>query len=702
MQSSEKDWKLDQNGFELFVPQLVRPWYNYICNDSYGIKISHLGDAYATTLEQPRIAVSNYDFFYPAKGRFVYVRDGDSVWSPSFWPCKVSLDSYSCRHESGATTFTGVKNNVKVSFSLFVPQKGTAELWLVEVENLGTELKKIEVAPEMELLLYNSFGVDPVYYSWYSDTRLDADATIIFERRIGNPVVGFFAPFEKPNQIETSLKRFLGNADISRPASVANAHFSNAMSGGDPYIGAFLYSLELKAGEKKSLAFAAGTGLATLDAIRSEFPSVKAVQNALLQNRTDWKKKTNQGFFKDLPDSDFKNWLETFFAYQIYQQSVGMVRGTYRGFRDVAQDVMGIAQYDAQAARLLLLDLGTRMYKSGQCLRQWNTEGGANDERDFRDLPFWLILALETYERYTKDSSIYAEKVRYLDSPEGDEGVSLWEHALTGIRYALKYGNHGLILMGAGDWNDALSGPGKEGGTTFLNEIAYLALTITDKLAKKHGFSHDFNIEAEKNRLYAGVLQYWNGTWFARAVTDKGFLVGDEHDSGGTDDASHAEGRVFLLPQIWFTISGMNMHNADSANIAKIALDTVILRLERPEGLLKCDPGYYVFDEKAGNLSALTPGMAENFAVYNHSAAFAVYAFLLADRKDEAHRILSKILPFTKDWKATKAEPFVLVNFYNGGFYPEKKGEGGVPWLTGTVNWLARCFFDFPKDLPRW
>jgi hypothetical protein len=37
----------------------------------------------------------------------------------------------------------------------------------------------------------------------------------------------------------------------------------------------------------------------------------------------------------------------------------------------------------------------------------------------------------------------------------------------------------------------------------------------------------------------------------------------------------------------------------------------------------------------------------------------------------------------------------VLVNYYNGGHYQAKAGQGGVPWLTGTVHWLALSFFDW-------
>ncbi|MCX7948755.1 MAG: hypothetical protein N2509_01435, partial [Treponemataceae bacterium] len=61
----------------------------------------------------------------------------------------------------------------------------------------------------------------------------------------------------------------------------------------------------------------------------------------------------------------------------------------------------------------------------------------------------------------------------------------------------------------------------------------------------------------------------------------------------------------------------------------------------------------------------------------------------------DALRIFRKILPLYKDWRKTRAEPYVLVNFYNGGYYPERAGEGGIPWLTGTVNWVALCLWDY-------
>ena len=699
-------YEINEKGFCLSEPQMFRPWYNYLSNGDYGVKISHTGDGYATTLKEPRISVTNYDFFSPCKGRYVYVQEGSAedgcVWSPSYLPCKTKLDSFECIHEPGATNYRGVKNGIEVLETVFLPKSGTYEIMLVKAKNISKETKKFSVTPEIEFLLYNSFGVDPVYYCWYTDTTVREDSSILFERRVGGAVTGFFKPLEKPASFETSLKRFFAGGDQQKPLAVFNEKLSCNMSGGDPYIAACKYDLALKPGEEKTLAFFTGVGVDVLDKISNEYKTVSDVEKVLEDLRSEWKKKLNLKAFEkaNIKDEATLAWLKTFFGYQIYEQSTGLVRGTFRGFRDVAQDAMGICSYDKDIAANLLVDLCTRQKKSGQCLRQWNTEGGANDERDFRDLPFWIITALSVYERFTGDSSIYTKKAKYLDD---ENEVPLFEHAVQGIKYALVYGDHQLVKMGIGDWNDALSGPGKEGGTVFLNQFAFYALDLLDKVANQHGFSNPFDIKAEKQKLFDGVMAYWNGKWFARAASESGFILGgngNEPISNGKVPGAEkykydGQERIFLLPQVWFTISGMSEFTPEAKEVAKIAIDSMLEKLETEHGLLKVLPGFNKFDPSYGNLSALAPGMAENFAIYNHSSAFAVYALFKAGRTEDAKRILNKVLPFKKDWKVTKAEPFVLVNFYNGGYYKDKAGEGGVPWLTGTINWLSMSVFDF-------
>lgn len=689
------DWTLDKKGFTITVPQQYRPWYNYFSNGDYGIKISHTADGYATTLKFPRISVSNYDFFSPCKGRYVYVNDGTDVWAPSYLPCKTKLDSWSCTHEPGSSSWKGSKNGITVTQSLFLPEKGTYEIWLVKVENNSGAKKTVDIFPEMEFLLYNSFGVDPVYYSWYTDSRIENEDTILYERRVGDAVTGFFKSLEKPAAFEPSLKRFFDGADQQMPNSVVNRKLSGIMSGGDPYIGAMQFTVELKPGESHEIALFAGIGTDTLEEVRSKYKTTADAEAVLLKNRADWQKKLVKAEYDSIKDETARSWLNSFFGYQIYQQSTGMVRGTYRGFRDVAQDAIGICKYDAAKAEELLVDLCSRQYKDGRCLRQWNTEGGANDERDFHDLPLWIILALSTCDRLAGCSDIYTKKAKWLDS---EEESTLWEHAITGIEYSLKIGKHGLVEMGLGDWNDALSGPGKKGGTTFLNEFTYFALKLLGEASEKYGLKQPFDIKKEMDALYEGTMKYWNGTYFARAVSEDMVVIGCNGKEPAIKDglcSNKVDNRIYLLPQVWFTICGMADRSPADKEIADKAFATMLSRLESDVGLLKCEPGYVEFDAAAGNISALTPGMAENFAVYNHSAAFAVYALLKAGRTEDAMRIFHKIVPFKKDWRKTKAEPYVLVNFYNGGYYKEKAGEGGIPWLTGTVNWLALSLFDF-------
>jgi cellobiose phosphorylase len=702
------DYLLNNKGFLLETPQRNRSWYNYISNAQYGIKISHLADGYATTLEAPRVAVTNYDFFAPIKGRYVYVSSEGEVWNPSYAPSCTELDSYKCLHEPGATSWISSKKGLQVENTVFVPREGAFELELIKVTNTQSKKVKCTIYTETEFLLYNSFGVDPVYYSWYTDSQADEDFTLYFERRgDGDNTTGFSSPLVIPTGFETSLKRFYGGGDWTKPDAVVKNTVSNAMSGGDPYIAAFQYELELEANQTLELGFITGaysskTGKDFVKEAKSRFPSVKDIEEELQAIRKLWSNRLHRYPIEKLQSScssvskeQFADWVNTFMGYQVYQQSLGMVRGTFRGFRDVAQDAMALCYYEPEKAKELLIDLCTRQYSSGRCLRQWNTEGGANDERDFRDLPFWILGALHTYHKCTHDSSIYTETAIWQDS---DTKSTLWEHGIKGIEYALQYQEDGLIKMGIGDWNDALSGPGVNGGSVFLNQIAYWALSIAEDLQNSLGLTVESNspvyctnIPHEKEKLYSGVMKFWNNKWFARAVTEKGTVIGDTEER-------NSDGRFFLLPQAWFIISGMYKHSSDSSVIGTVAINTMLEKLETEIGLLKVNPGYTFYTPISGNLSALAPGMAENFAIYNHAAAFASYALFMLGRKEDGWRILDKILPFTKDWKKTKAEPYVLVNFYNGGFYKEKKGEGGVPWLTGTVNWVALILNHFIID----
>jgi cellobiose phosphorylase len=688
------DWTLTPQGFTLTKPLQYRPWYHIMGNANYGLRVSHLGDGYSTTLQEPRTAVTHYDYYSPVKGRFLYVKDGDTVWSPGYLPTKTPLDAYSSTHAPGFTRWVSRKNDLEVTFTLFVPRSGTCELWLVSVTNHRKAKAEIQIFPQAEFLLFPSHAVDPTYNSWYTNSRYDAaKQAILPEKLLAPKTTGFFRSVTPPDAYETSLKLFCGNGDTQNPESVRLGQLGNhPHSGGDPMIGAFQLNLKLgpagTTGSTQNHVFALGVGETTLDDVVDRYPDFASAQAGLDAVTAGLARVLTRAELKRLPPGQFTNWLNTFFPYQIRQQSLGMVRGEYRGFRDVAQDSMGLVYFDQVSARGLLNQMVTKQYANGRCLRQWHTAGGANDERDFRDLPFWTPIALAHYIDETKDATILNDRARWMDA---EELSTLLEHAVTGCEYALQLGEHGLVKMGVGDWNDALSGLGMEGGSVWLNMFAYLALEKLERLyqiAREQLGSTEacpLPVAALRDKLYEGAMKYWNGTHFSRGITDKGVVVG-------------AHERIFLLPQFWFALSGMALRNPA---LSAIAIQTALDKLESDDGLLKCYPGFAEHDPIVGNLSTLTPGMAENFAVYNHSCAFAIEALLQVGRTDDAIRLLKKLIPFYKDHTKTRCEPYVLVNFYNGGYYEWKKGEGGIPWLTGTANWMAKIVFEqlLPKGL---
>jgi cellobiose phosphorylase len=681
---SDSWWSLEEDGFHLRRPVEIRPWQNFMANESYGMRISHLGDAYSVTLQDPRRVVTNYDFFSPLKGRFLYVRENGTLWNPTFVPTRTALREYECTHGTGWTRFRSRAAALEVTCTHFIPRSGRHEIWLVEVRNTGTEQVMASVYPLVEFLLYESFGIDPVYYSWFTDSRvIDDGRTIIVARRAAPDEAGFFASLAVPAAFEASLSTLRGNGDITAPEGFRGPRLTNSPSGGDPYVGCFQFDLSLAPGQLWTNALFIGHGRETLAQVRSRYPDFSAAGAELDLVRASWKKRLGRAPLSEVKSGALGAWLRTFFPYQIFQQAQGLVRSVYRGYRDVAQDAMGMSYFDPGVSRSLLLSLMDKQLSSGRCLRQWNVAGGPNDTRDFRDQAFWLALASARYVEATGDAALLSEVGTWQDSAERG---TLLEHIERGLSYALQFGPHGLLRMGQGDWNDALSGLGADGESLWLSECAYLALEKLQALCRAAGKKPSIDIEGTRQRLYDGVAAGWTGEWFLRGYHESGRPIG-------------AGERIYLLPQAWFAISGMAERDPLTA---QRALTAMVEKLDNPAGLLKCFPAFEVFDESVGNLSALAPGMAENCAVYNHASAFGVYALLLMGRDRDGMRYFHRLLPFEKDPLATRSEPYVLVNFYNGGFYPEKAGQGGIPWLTSTVSWVAMILFDLilPRGIP--
>jgi cellobiose phosphorylase len=372
--------------------------------------------------------------------------------------------------------------------------------------------------------------------------------------------------------------------------------------------------------------------------------------------------------------------------------------GAY-GFRDQLQDTLALAHAAPERLRQQIVLCASRQYLAGDVQHWWHPPLGNGVRTRCSDDYLWLPLAMCHYVSVTGDSALLQQPVSYIESrplrPE-EESVyqqptitpleeTLWQHGVKAIRHGLRFGPHGLPLMGAGDWNDGMNLVGIEGKGESV-WLGFFLFTVLQRFAALADRIQQPDV-ALLCREQADLLQKnlhasgWDGKWYRRGYFDNGAPLGSQLSPACQIDA---------IAQSWAVLSGAG--SADRCAQAMRSLDELLV--DGDNGLIKLlTPPFDGLGPNPGYIQGYVPGVRENGGQYTHGAIWAVMAFAQMGNSERAWQLWSMINPVNHSLNADavaryKVEPYVMAaDVYS---VAPHNGRGGWSWYTGSAGWAYR------------
>jgi len=696
------------------------PWSNVIANPQFGTVISESGQSYTwfQNAHEQRLTPWHNDPVTDMGGEHFYIRDEETgrFWSPAPLPVR-GKTPYITRHGFGYSVFEHLEDGIHTTMRVYTDTEKPIKYSVISIENQSERTRQLSATGYVEWVLGDLQHKTKMHIT--TEVDLNSDAIIAcnsYSTEFGR-LLAFFDVNDPGRIITTDREEFLGrNGTAKKPEALRKAKLSGRTGAALDPCAAIQVTMTLEVGEKNEFVFRLGAAsqMEDLRYLIGQGRGKTAAKEAFEKVKVSWDKSLSV-IKVESPDLSLNTLTNGWLNYQTLSCRLWARSGFYQsggayGFRDQLQDVLSLLHNEPVLARQQILLCASRQFAQGDVQHWWHPPAGRGVRTRCSDDYLWLPYVTSSYVLVTGDVSILDEQVQYLESRplakeehsyydmpiRSDQTASLYDHCVKAIEFGLQFGQHGLPLMGAGDWNDGMDRVGSEG----KGESVWLAWFLSDtiqRFSEVAGLKEDQlllnRFEVILSTLKENIEKNaWDGEWYRRAYFDDGTPLGSK---------TNEECKIDSIAQSWAVISGVGdkershqgMREAEKRLVRK--QDKIIQLFDPPFDTSDLNPGY---------IKGYVPGVRENGGQYTHAAIWMIMAFAAMRDKEKMWDLLQMINPINhgstpEGMQRYKVEPYVVAADVYA--VSQHSGRGGWTWYTGSAGWLYQLIVDAVIGLKR-